>query len=258
MVVLTALLALPAGCETPKESAPPTAPLPLQQDKNGFTWLTHPAELQQQVINDLMKQTGQRVTLPEVPPLQLLDWYHARHVGAVDAAAPEEQRRRLVLRCEELMVAHQLLSSSRVEERRRGLLLVSAIWPAVAAHEAYAPHLPASIVEAFLLPYWDDGYHEDWKLLSRVQILQNASAVYESAKMDDKSIAVLQKLIEVAPQDNSATVDWARFKLAPMLAAHGQKPRAIELLQALSSPSLQAGAAPLLKQWRDEEKPDHR
>lgn len=262
VIVLTILLGLPALCDTAKESAaPPATPsatLASAQNKSGFSWLTNPDALQEKVIEELMKRVGERVTLPEVPPNQLLDWYRSRHVGAADAVTPEEQRRRLILRCEELMVAHQLLSSSRVEERRRGLLLISILWPAVAAHETYAPKLPVSIVEAFLLPYWNDGYREDWKMLSRVQILQNASAVYEGAKMDEKTIEVTQKLVEVAQQDDSYVADWARFKLAPLLAAHDQKSRAIELLEALSSPSLQAGAAPLLQRLRAEVKNDRK
>ncbi len=225
----------PTGVKSPALSA---------AERKAVAWLPAPAKAQQEVFDALQAKVGHRMYRPELPAGEHFtgQWFFTRQPSSHDPAAVYP------VIYENLLVAKKLLNGSNLEDRRLGLVIArySNLWLRQSLNDTT---LSPRLLEGFLLPYLDIAYPENWRSVSRRQILEDADDAYRAAGETEHRKAVLRHLIRFGPDLN--TTDWARMELGQALAAQGRYDEAADAVEAITAPGMAGGKA-LAVGWRKE------
>lgn len=185
------------------------------------------------VFQYLKTKTNEDVAMPLFPANSVSNWSWQRYKLVRDNPTKLYKWAN-----ENLLVAQKLLSSSKVVEKRQGLLLARDTNTSIAV-KLKDKWLYARVFDFFLLPHIAVADDKVWGNLSRQRIIEGACAAYEATQELEKQIEVLRWLIDLAQnddeEDSQNTVDWARGQLAQALALQKKYSEAIVELKAIRS-----------------------
>ena len=211
-------------------------------ERSKLAWLPPASQSQQKVFAYLEAKVGHKVYRPDPPTAEGYtgQWFFARQPSTTDPQIVYP------LIYENLLVAKKLLRSPSDADREEGLVVArySNLWLRQSLHDLT---LSPRLVEAFLLPYLDAAYSEDWRTVSRRQILEDANDAYQGTHEVLHQAAVLRLLIHSGSGAN--TTDWARMELGELQAAQGRYDEAADTVEAITDPGMSGGKA-LGAGWR--------
>ena len=212
--------------------------------RSNLAWLPPASQSQIKVFAYLEAKAGRKVYRPDplTPGGYTGQWFFARQPVTTDPQTVYP------LIYGNLLVAKKLLRSDNVADRKLGLVVArySNLWLRQSLRDTT---LSPRLIEAFLLPYLDAAYSEDWRTVSRRQILEDANDAYQETHEVSHQATVLRLLIHSGSGVN--TTDWARMALGELQASQGQYDEAADTAEAITNPSM-AGGKGLAADWRKE------
>lgn len=186
-----------------------------------------PAERKKAIQKYLAAKTGRAATGNSLPKGEPWGWARQQYM-----AVPKQDPKLLAAWiAEHLLVAdRRYLASKKLEERRKGLGIVQEA--AKCASDRIKDHkLAVEIVEVYVLPSLDAADERSWKYLGKQNVLEAVAGVYAEAQDAAKFGQTLKRLIDNAPNRNTA--DAARFRLAQLLDREGKYEEALKHLKEI-------------------------
>ena len=231
--------------------------------KISLDWLPDRAKTQREVFESLAKIAGEPIpidapfTAPTDAPLDdyldLRQYLSARHrtaspTSATKVSPPSRKAATARVVGENLRLAQTLLADKNPQRQNAGLIVAhdAALKTAMRVGDGA---LGARIFSGFILGSLDaapdalpDAAQVNFEALPKRRLLQDACAAYRYAKDDEAFFASIALLVLVADKAGDVeAADWARVKLADVLAQRERFAEAIRSLRAVTSPNL-AGA----------------
>ena len=225
----------------------PETPLPSDVRKWMAT-LPPPVKIQAAAFDYLAQKCGQRLQAPHYPRDRLLQWNYAQFAVVRDGevVAIEDPKVLYPAIYRSLLIARDLLQSSDVRQRRRGMVLVDAVGTHASATLRDA-NLTVQIKNGWLLPFLADAYEDDTRALSRYNVLREAAGAYKQNGETARYGAALQAL-EVLAESYYARdsklwangADWVHIKLGEFYQNEKRYAEAIAQFKAIRTPSMSA------------------
>ena len=189
-------------------------------------------QTRKEVFAYLSGKVGRQLEAPKYPKNALIGWSMRSYQKAGD-----NSDQLYVVIYEQLLVAEQLFKDKETQQERRALRVChNALFKiGMRLRDRW---LAARVSDGFIFPHINAA-QAGKGTLSQARLIQDAASAFRLANEGDKQAKALKILIEVAEENKDIDVaDWARVKLADVLAVQGHYQEAAEHLKAVTSPNM--------------------